>query len=185
METFPHSRPARQKLQDTFGLHQFRTNQLPAINCALQGKDTFILMPTGGGKSLCYQLPAAVQGGVTVVISPLVSLIHDQVTKLQGIGLAADHLAGDDPGRHARILTAMRGTPPAPTLLYVTPEKVVASTDLRGALTSVYNRGQLDRFVIDEAHCVSQVCPSQPITPPHLCCSGATTSGRTTRRCTC
>ena len=155
-ETFGHSKAARSQLGETFGLHSFRTNQLPAINCALQGRDTFILMPTGGGKSLCYQLPAAVQRGVTVVISPLVSLIHDQVSKLQSLGIAADHLAGDDPAKQARVLMSMRRQTPTPTLLYVTPEKVVASDELRRALTTVYNMGALNRFVIDEAHCVSQ-----------------------------
>ena len=113
-ETFGHSKAARRQLGETFGLHSFRTNQLPAINCALQGQDTFILMPTGGGKSLCYQLPAAVQGGVTVVVSPLVSLIHDQVSKLQSLGIAADHLAGDDPAKQSRILMNMRRQPPTP-----------------------------------------------------------------------
>ena len=156
LENFSHSKTARRQLGETFGLHSFRTNQLPAINCALQGQDTFILMPTGGGKSLCYQLPAAVQGGVTVVISPLVSLIHDQVSKLQSLGIAADHIAGDDPAKQARVLRSMRSQSPTPTLLYVTPEKVVASDELRRALKSVYDMGALNRFVIDEAHCVSQ-----------------------------
>ena len=155
-ETYEHSKAARRHLEETFGLSSFRTNQLPAINSALQGQDTFILMPTGGGKSLCYQLCAVVQGGVTLVLSPLVSLIHDQVSKLQSLGIAAEHLAGDYPNEQARILKEMRRQPSTPTLLYVTPEKVVASEDLRKTLKAVNNMGALSRFVFDEAHCVSQ-----------------------------
>ena len=143
-------------LQNTFGYSSFRGQQGEVVEHLAQGENGLVIMPTGGGKSLCYQLPAAVQRGVTVVISPLVSLIHDQVSKLQSLGIAADHLAGDDPAKQARVLMSMRRQTPTPTLLYVTPEKVVASDELRRALTTVYNMGALNRFVIDEAHCVSQ-----------------------------
>jgi len=155
-QDFPHSEDVKEVMRDTFGLKAFRPNQLPAINTALLSQDTFVLMPTGGGKSLCYQLPAAVHGGITVVISPLVSLIHDQVTKLNGLGIEAASMAGDDYGRQTNIYNRMRANDCGPTLLYVTPEKLSASTSLVSALQSVYNRGQLSMFVIDEAHCVSQ-----------------------------
>jgi len=146
----------RKVLTEKFGMRDYRPNQLQAINSAVMNKDTFVLMPTGGGKSLCYQLPAAFQGGITVVVSPLISLIQDQVTKLNGINISADHLSGDDYARQSKIYTQMRGKVAGPTLLYVTPEKITSSNQLLDALTSVYNQGKLQRFVIDEAHCVSQ-----------------------------
>uniref|UniRef100_A0A8C6L9U3 RecQ-like DNA helicase BLM n=1 Tax=Nothobranchius furzeri TaxID=105023 RepID=A0A8C6L9U3_NOTFU len=154
---FPYSQEMMKIFHKRFGLHQFRFNQLEAINATLQGEDTFVLMPTGGGKSLCYQLPACVSAGVTVVVSPLKSLIVDQIQKLTALDIPATSLSGDkSDSEAARIYMQLSRKDPIVKLLYATPEKVSASNRLISALQNLYERGLLARFVIDEAHCVSQ-----------------------------
>ncbi|KAM9754767.1 recQ-like DNA helicase BLM isoform 2-T2 [Menidia menidia] len=154
---FPHSQEMMKIFHKRFGLHQFRFNQLEAINATILGEDTFVLMPTGGGKSLCYQLPACISPGVTVVISPLKSLIVDQIQKLTTLDIPATSLSGDkSDSEAARIYMQLSRKDPIIKLLYVTPEKVSASNRLISALQNLYERRLLARFVIDEAHCVSQ-----------------------------
>ncbi|KAI5620353.1 Bloom syndrome protein isoform X2, partial [Silurus asotus] len=154
---FPHSPEMMKIFHKKFGLHQFRFNQLEAINATLLREDTFVLMPTGGGKSLCYQLPACVSAGVTVVISPLRSLIVDQVQKLTTLDVPAISLSGEKSDHEAgRIYMQLSKNDPVIKLLYATPEKVEKVGRMVSALQNLYERGLLARFVIDEAHCVSQ-----------------------------
>lgn len=160
---FPWSRDVIRTLKTVFGLTGFRANQLEAINATLAGEDAFVLMPTGGGKSLCYQLPAVVQSGktrgVTVVVSPLISLMQDQVEHLNQLGIPAFFINGEvDAGHKAQVMDFLRQREPEEyvKLLYVTPEMVKKSAAIMNVFKDLYRRRKLARFVIDEAHCVSQ-----------------------------
>ncbi|XP_014233989.1 Bloom syndrome protein homolog isoform X1 [Trichogramma pretiosum] len=154
---FPHSRNLLHLFKNKFGLHQFRPNQLPAINAIILNLDCFILMPTGGGKSLCYQLPALLAPGITIVISPLRSLILDQTQKLSSLDIPAAYLTGDlNEDQVAEIYHSLKDDNCDLKLLYITPEKLSASSKLGTTLGQLYRKGRLSRFVIDEVHCVSQ-----------------------------
>lgn len=149
---------AKRVLRDVFGHNAFRPGQERVVMESFSGRDVFVLMPTGGGKSLCYQLPACVDDGVTIVISPLVSLIQDQVQQLQALDVGVAHLNGeqDYETEQKPIISELFSSRIRIKLLYVTPEKIASSTSLNNIFESLQKRGLLARFVIDEAHCISQ-----------------------------
>ncbi|MFY9664590.1 MAG: DEAD/DEAH box helicase, partial [Candidatus Cybelea sp.] len=137
-------------LQHHFGYKSFRPLQREIAEATLAGDDVLALLPTGGGKSLCYQLPALLEPGFTLVISPLIALMKDQVDALEANGIPATFLNSSlDPSATAQRLAALdRG---AYRLLYVAPERTV----MAGFLTRLA-RWNLRRIAVDEAHCVSE-----------------------------
>jgi hypothetical protein len=149
---------AKRVLRDVFGHNAFRPNQERIVMEAFEGRDVFVLMPTGGGKSLCYQLPACVDEGVSIVISPLVSLIQDQVQQLEALDVGVAHLNGEQDYETVQkpIISELFSSRNRIKLLYVTPEKIASSTTLNNIFESLEKRGRLSRFVVDEAHCISQ-----------------------------
>ena len=159
VETFEWSPRLRSALRGTFNAQDFRGMQLATINCTMAGNDCLVLMPTGGGKSLCYQLPALISSGVTVVISPLVSLIQDQLHHLGEMGIPAAVLGSAETEGMAQQQETyerlLRQPEPELKLLYLTPEKVARSGKLMSALERLHGRGMLSRIVVDEVHCIS------------------------------
>ena len=147
-----------QILQQVFGYGAFRGPQQAIIEHVVGGGDALVLMPTGGGKSLCYQIPALARQqaghGVTVVISPLIALMHDQVGALHEAGVSAAFLNSTLSGEEAQGIERrlLRGDM---TLLYAAPERVTTPRFL-AQMDSLQERGLLSLFAIDEAHCVSQ-----------------------------
>ena len=150
--------PAHTVLHDIFGYEQFRGPQQAIVEHVIAGGDALVLMPTGGGKSLCYQVPAIVrqqQGrGVTIVISPLIALMHDQVGALHEAGVDAAFLNSTLSFDEAQDVELRLQTGDI-TLLYAAPERLNTPRFL-GLLDSLYQGGHLSLFAIDEAHCVSQ-----------------------------
>ena len=142
---------AREILKHRFGYDEFRLDQEAAIAAVLAKKDCLVLMPTGGGKSLCYQIPALMQDGLTVVISPLIALMKDQVDALRTNGIEAAFLNSTQTG--TQQVEVFRGVRSGKLkLLYVAPERLLQSGDQFWEFLSGAN---ISLFAIDEAHCIS------------------------------
>jgi ATP-dependent DNA helicase RecQ len=141
---------AESTLHRVFGFERFRAGQAEIVQALLEGEDVLAVMPTGSGKSLCYQLPAILSGGLTVVVSPLIALMRDQVRQLQGFGVNAASLnSANDDAENQRVYRDLReGTL---RLLYVAPERLVRSDTV-----ALLKRSGANLLAIDEAHCVSQ-----------------------------
>lgn len=142
--------PPQEVLKNVFGYDDFRPLQSEIIENILQRRDTLIIMPTGGGKSLCYQLPALYFDGLTVVVSPLISLMQDQVTQLQQLGVRAVFL-NSTLSYDEYVSTADRLKTGEVKLLYLAPEALLRAETLR-----LLDDCRLECLAIDEAHCISQ-----------------------------
>src|SRR5205085_4645402 len=137
-------------LRKFFGFEEFREGQREVLEAVLAGHDTVVVMPTGGGKSLCYQLPALMKEGVTVVVSPLIALMKDQVDALRARGLPATFINSslDFEEQKERIAGLRRGDF---KLLYVAPERFRSTH-----FVETLRRAEISLFAVDEAHCISQ-----------------------------
>ena len=137
-------------LRDRFGLDEFRRAQRGVIEAVLAGRDVLCVMPTGAGKSLCYQLPAVVRGGLTVVVSPLISLMEDQVQQLRDREIDALQLNSTLSAAERReVMDKVRAG--FDGLLYVAPERFFA-----GNFIDTIRQADIRLFAVDEAHCISQ-----------------------------
>lgn len=138
-------------LQQYFGYSAFRLHQAQAVEHVIAGRDTFVLMPTGGGKSLCYQVPALVLDGTAIVISPLIALMKDQVDALKANGIAAAYLNSSQAVQEQfEVIENLKAG--KWKLLYVAPEKISAD---KGIFLQLLQQVTISLFAIDEAHCVS------------------------------
>src|SRR5579864_487745 len=141
---------ARDLLHSVFGFSEFRPGQEEIVRAVLQGENVLAVMPTGSGKSLCYQLPAIARPGLTVVVSPLIALMRDQVRALMAAGVAAGSLnSGNEPAENARVIDLLRRR--ELRLLYLAPERLS-----RPDTVEMLADTNITMMAIDEAHCVSQ-----------------------------
>ena len=144
MQSAPHL------LRTVFGHESYRPYQEDIVTHLVEGGDALVIMPTGGGKSLCYQLPALVRDGIGIVVSPLIALMHDQVIALRQLGVRAEYLNSSLDAQEARrVETALASG--ELDLLYVAPERLMTERFL-----ATLERTRIALFAIDEAHCVSQ-----------------------------
>src|SRR6266496_4142605 len=149
-----HSMKIEQTLKQHFGFERFWAGQREIVEQVLAGRDAFVLMPTGAGKSLTYQLPALLMPGLTIVVSPLIALMQDQVDRLRANGIAATYINSSlsTEERFERERAALNGRL---KLLYVAPERLVSGNFL-SFLDKVERNMGLSLLAVDEAHCVSE-----------------------------
>lgn len=140
-----------------FGISAYRSNQREILNAIMSGRDVLVIMAAGGGKSLCYQLPAVLRKGVALVVSPLLSLIQDQVMGLAALGIKAFMLTSTTNKEDEKfIYKALEKGEGELKILYVTPEKISKSKRFMSKLEKCHHAGRLSLISIDEAHCCSQ-----------------------------
>jgi ATP-dependent DNA helicase RecQ len=141
---------AQDRLRTIFGFATFRPGQAEIVSAILDGRDVLAVMPTGSGKSLCYQLPALIRGGLTVVVSPLIALMRNQVAQLVANGIAAASLnSANDPAENRAVLERIGHG--KLRLVYVAPERLLKSDTL-----DLFKRAKVSLLAVDEAHCISQ-----------------------------
>ena len=146
----PLTKQIREKLKQVFGYDSFRGEQGAIIKNVLEGKNTFVIMPTGGGKSLCYQIPALMQEGVAIIISPLIALMKDQVDQLHAVGINAAFLNST---LSPKAITAIKNEvlEGKTKLLYVAPETLTKEDKL-----AFLKQVKISFIAVDEAHCISE-----------------------------
>jgi ATP-dependent DNA helicase RecQ len=150
----PQLDPKRQVLKDIFGFDDFRTGQEQAVDALIEGRNILTVMPTGSGKSLCFQIPALVRGGLAIVVSPLVALMRDQVCALRLAGVAADTINSSQ-ARAENVAAWQRTVSGETRLLYLAPERLMTERML-----DALKKRDVRLIAIDEAHCISQWGPA-------------------------
>ncbi|XP_046603727.1 ATP-dependent DNA helicase Q1-like [Neodiprion virginianus] len=156
-ENFPWYAKLMEKLNNVFKIKNLRKLQLPTMNAIMSKEDVMLIMPTGGGKSLCYQLPAVISNGITVVVSPLVSLMEDQLHGLRKVNVKAMMLSSTASKEDVKeIMNSMTDAKSALRLIYITPEYMAKSKRFMAKLQKAYTMNRFDRIAIDEVHCCSQ-----------------------------
>ncbi len=154
MHAVPQTLPPLQVLKDVFGYESFRPGQERAISALLSGRNVLTVMPTGSGKSLCFQVPALAMGGLTIVVSPLVALMQDQVAALKLAGAAAETI-NSSRARPDNVASWRRAAAGETRLLYLSPERLMTE-----AMLVALKKLPVKLIAIDEAHCISQWGPA-------------------------
>lgn len=143
-------------LKEVFGFQNLKPFQEGVVNAMLEKRDIFVISPTGSGKSLCFQLPALIEEGICIVLSPLRSLIYDQVEGLKKKGIKCELLNGDlSTSKRNKLFIELRKKYPSIKLLYSTPESIMCNEETREIFKDLFKRGLMNRIVLDEAHCIS------------------------------